>query len=45
MAITEKLDTERKGLEIWINEKHGLMHDLLTGKVEVKIDQPKAASF
>lgn len=42
-AITERLSSEKKELEKRIKAKHGLMHDLLTGKVGVKIDQPESA--
>lgn len=51
-SIAEKLDKcesriekESALLTKLKNQKSGLMHDLLTGKVEVKIDQPEVASF
>ena len=38
VAITEAIGAEQKGLEKQIKKKSGLMHDLLTGKVQVKVD-------
>jgi len=44
-AIAGKIDVEVRRREKLLLEKSGLMYDLLTGKVEVKIDQPEEASF
>lgn len=40
-----RIETESILLAKLKMKKFGLMHDLLTGKVEVKIDQPEVASF
>lgn len=41
-AITERIEAEQKILAKFQREKSGLMHDLLTGAVQVKPDPPKA---
>jgi type I restriction enzyme S subunit len=42
-ALQEKLDKELTQVEKLKKQKLGLMHDLLTGKVPVKIDVPETA--
>lgn len=42
-AINEKIDCEKMNLDKLLNEKKGLMHDLLTGKVQVKVDASEEA--
>ena len=43
IAINSKIQSENDNLQKMIKEKFGLMHDLLTGKVPVKIDQEETA--
>lgn len=43
-GITSKIEVEKSELEKRVKEKSGLMHDLLTGKVQVNADQPEAAN-
>ena len=38
-TITSKIDTETENLKKLLKMKNGLMHDLLTGEVPVKIDE------
>jgi len=42
-AISSKIETESKKLEKLNKQKSGLMHDLLTGKVPVNVDESEAA--
>lgn len=42
-AITLKIELERTELNKLVKEKSGLMHDLLTGKVQVGLEQPESA--
>lgn len=42
-ALQEKLDKELTQVEKLKKQKLGLMHDLLTGKVPVKVDIPETA--
>ena len=43
IAINSKIQSEKDNLQKMIKKKFGLMHDLLTGKVPVKIDQEETA--
>jgi len=42
-SVDRRIDREQAGLEKIRKQKTGLMHDLLTGKVEVNVDEPEAA--
>ena len=42
-VVDARVSAEMKIRDKFQKQKSGLMHDLLTGKVEVKINQPKAA--
>jgi len=44
-SVDSQIESEKAKLRKFIRVKSGLMHDLLTGKVEVKIDQPEVDSF
>lgn len=43
-SITSKIGNEKDKLEKLQKEKSGLMHDLLTGKVPVSVDEPEAVN-
>ena len=43
ITINSRIDFERKSLEKLNKQKQGLMQDLLTGKVPVKVDNPEAS--
>ena len=42
-GISERLNIERRHLNKLRQQKLGLMQDLLTGKVQVKVDEPEPA--
>ena len=42
--LNQKIGTEKKYLKKLISQKYGLMHDLLTGKVQVKIDNAETVN-
>lgn len=41
-SVQQRIRVERTELEKLVKQKSGLMHDLLTGKVPVQVEEPEA---